>query len=295
MKAKTCLLLLLLLHVAGVAAQATLQVVTQTVQKNLRWKPGSEVEIICEKAEVEVEAIAGQQQVSVNAELSARHPRLDSAQADVKAWKFVTSTIGKKIYIRAYIGLSGGQRLPASNLKARIRVQVPAGCAVTLNNKFGKARIDKISAAVHLTGEFCAFTLRDVQGSVSVQSNYGNVDGSRLSGPVAVQSKRSDISLNGLRNDCSVRSEYGAVSVETDAQTGNLSVQATKCDVTVGTPAVPRHNFQLRARYGDVRTPPNLHFDTGGSSGDTHQAALQQGAGRPQVTVETNFGKITIN
>ncbi len=293
MQTKTLLIALLLLSATGAAAQATLQVVTQTVQKNLRWKSGSEVEIICEKAEVEVEA-ADQQQVSVSADLSARHPRLDSAQADVKAWKFVTSTIGKKIYIRAYIGLSAGQSLPGSNLKARIRVLVPHGCAVTLSNKFGKARVEKISAAVRLTGEFCAFTLRDVQGSVRVQSSYGNVDGSRLAGPVDVQSKRSDVSLSGLGSDCTVRSEYGAVSVEASQQTGNLSVQATKCDVTVDTPDPPRHNFQLRTTYGDLNTPLNLHFDTKGSSGNTRQAALQQGTGRPNVNIETNFGKITV-
>lgn len=293
MQTKTLLLALLLLNAAGAAAQATLQVVTQNVQKNLRWKPGNEVEIICEKAEVEVEA-ADQQQVSVSAELSARHPRLDSAQTDVKAWKFVTSTIGKKIYIRAYIGLPAGQKLPSSNLKARLRVLVPKGCPVTLNNKFGKAKVEKITGTVRLTGEFCTFTLRDVQGNVRVQSSYGNVDGSRLGGSVEVQSKRSDVSLSSLGSDCTVRSEYGAISVEASPKTGNLSVQATKCDVTVSAPASPRHNFQLRTTYGELNTPPNLKFDTQGTSGNIRQAALQQGTGRPTVNIETTFGKITV-
>jgi hypothetical protein len=293
MQAKTLLLALLLLSAAGAAAQTTLQVVTQTTQKNLRWKPGTEVEIICEKAEVEVEATE-QQQVTVSADLSARHPRLDSAQADVKAWKLVTSALGKKIYIRAYIGVSAGQPPPGSHLKARIRVQVPKGCPVTLNNKFGKARLENISGALRLTGEFCAFTLRDVQGSVRVQSSYGNVDGSRIGGPVEVQSKRSDVSLSGLRSHCTVRSEYGTVTLEASAQTGNLSVQATKCDVTVDAPDPPRHNFQLRTSYGELHTPAQLRFDTGGSSGNTRQASLRQGADKPQVNIETNFGKIII-
>ncbi len=294
MRTKILLFALLLLTAGEAAAQTTLQVVTQTVQKNLRWKPGMEVEIICEKADVEVEA-ANQTQVSVSAELSARHPRLDSAQADVRAWKLVTSSIGRKIYIRAYVGLLSGQQLPASNLKARIRILVPQGCPITLNNKFGKARLEKISAALQLTGEFCAFTLRDMQGSVTVHSNYGNVDGSHLAGPVDVQSKRSDISLSGLLSDCKVRSEYGSVSVEAGAKTGNLSVSATKCDVTIETAALIPHNFQLRATYGEVRTPANLHFDTGGSGGNTQKATLQQGASRPKVNVETNFGKITVH
>jgi len=291
--AKLRLIALLLLLAAGATAQTTLQVVTQTVQKTLPWKPGAAVEIICENAEVDVVA-ADQQQVSLRAELSARHPQLDSAQTDVKAWKFTTSTVGKKIYIRAYIGLPIGQKLPASNLKARIRVVVPQGCPVTLSNKFGKAHLEKISAAVQLTGEFCAFTLRDLLGSVQVQSRYGDVHGSRIAGTVTVESTRSDVSLSGLRNDCTVRSAYGAVSVEAGTQTGNLSVIATKCDVTVEALPPLRHNFDLRTTYGDLNTPANFPFDTKGSDGNTRQAALRQGTGLPKVHVETTFGKITV-
>ena len=287
------LIALLLLSATAASAQTTLQVVTQTVQKNLPWKSGASVEIICENAEVDVVS-AAQQVVSVTADLSARHPRLDSAQADVKAWKMVTSTAGKKISIRVYIGVPAGQRPPASNLKARIRVTVPPGCAVVLTNKFGKARLEKLSAAVQLTGEFCAFTLRDLEGSVQVQSQYGDVDGSGLAGSVTVHSKRGDVSLRGLRHDCTVRSEYGTVSIEAGPHTGNLTVSATKSDVTVQTPTPPRHNFQLRATYGDLNTPPHLPFDTQGSAGNIRQAALQQGAERPDARIETDFGKITI-
>lgn len=288
------LLLSLFLFGGGIAAQTTLQVVTKTVQRNLRWKTGYAVEINCEKAEVEVDAApANQSEVSVTAELTARHPSLDTARADLEAWKFVTSTVGKTIYIRAYIGLANNRPLPTSNLKARLVVRVPPDCALVLSNKFGKARLAKISAPVRLSGEFCAFTLSELKGSVQVESQYGNVEGAQLQGAVQVRAKRADVRLSGLQNDCSVRSEYGAVRVESSPQLGNLDVQATKSDVTVDAPPPYRHNFALRALHGQLVLPLSLQLDPSAVLKD-RELSLQLGANRPTFSIQTDFGKITV-
>jgi hypothetical protein len=292
---KTRIFLFLLLFAAGeAAAQTTLQVVTKTVQKTVSWKAGYAVEITCEKADIEVEtAPSGQNSVSVKAELSARHPQLDSARYDLDAWKFVTSTVGKKIFVRAYIGLPQGAALPASNLKAKLKVTVPANCPTTLSNKFGSARLENIAAPVTLSGEFCAFTLLQLGGKVQVDSRYGNVEGRQLSGPVEVQAKRADVSLAGLNGDCKVVSEYGSVQLEAAAQTGNVTVQASKGDVTLETPQPFRHNFDLKANYGEVTMPLSLRLDAGASS-DKQRASLNQGENRPFILVETTLGNITV-
>ena len=288
------ILFALLLAAGGTAAQTTLQVVTKTVQKTLKWKPGNTLEIICEKADVEVEAApSGERSVSVTASLSARHPELDSARADLAAWKFVTSSIGKKIFIRVYVGVPANAVLPASNLKAKIKVVAPADCPTTLSNKFGSARLEKITAAVALTGEFCSFNLVQLGGKVAVDSHYGNVEGSQLSGPVEVQIKRADVSLADIRNDCSVQSEYGAVNVEAGTYTGNIRVKASKGDVTVEAALPYRHNFDLYARHGEVIAPLALRLDAG-ATGDTRQASLHQNDRFPLIFVETTLGNITV-
>lgn len=283
------LLLVLLPAASPLLAQTTLQVVTQTVQKTVTWKPGYEVEINGEKAEVVVEPATGRQ-VSARAELTAKHPNLDSAKADVNAWKFVVSTVGKKIYIRAYIGLPAGKPLPVSNLKAKIIVQIPGACPVNLRNRFGQARLDHLDGAVALDGEFCSFNLNNLSGKVQVDSRYGNVEGHNLGGPVAVQAKRADVSLTDIRGDCRVTNEYGAVRVDAGQSTGNLTVEATKSDVTVGVSRQPRHNFELRAEYGQIHTPQNLPF----VAPNGQSASWQQGLGRPLVRIVTSFGKITV-
>lgn len=287
-------LLILLIGAGRAAGQTTLQVVTKTVQKTVSWKAGYSVEITCEKADIEVgTSFSGQNSVSVKAELSARHPQLDSARYDLKAWKFVATTVGKKIFIRVYIGLPTGAILPTSNLKAKLKVTVPVDCPTTLSNKFGSARLEKIAAPVVLSGEFCSFTFLQLSGKVKVDSRYGNVNGDQLSGPVEVQTKRADVSLAGLRNDCKVVSEYGAVRLEAAPQTGNITVQASKGDVTVETSQPFRHNFDLKANHGEVTIPLGLRLDAG-ASGDKQQASLHQGDNRPSISVETTLGDIVV-
>jgi hypothetical protein len=283
------LLLAFLLVAAGGNAQTTLQVATRTVQKTVTWKPGYEVEINGEKSEVLVEPASGNT-ISVRAELSAKHPMLDSATADVNAWKFVVSKVGKKIYIRAYIGLPAGKPLPVSNMKAKITVFLPPQCPINLRNKFGQARLDGLQGPVALSGEFCNFTLINLSGKVRVDSRYGDVTGQNLGGAVQVDARRADVSLSNLHNDCQVKSEYGAVRVEAGRDAGNLTITANKSDVTVSVPAQTRHNFNLNAQYGQLQVPKNMPFKTASATA----AGWQQGLGRPEINVSTTFGKITV-
>ena len=286
--------LVLLLATREAIAQTTLQVVTKNIRKSIAWKPGISLEINCEKADIIVEtAPPDQQSVQVNAELSARHPLLDSARHDLEAWKFAVSTIGKKIYIRAYVGLPSGAALPASNLKAKLKISVPTNCPTTLSNKFGSARIEKITAPIALSGEFCSFSLVQLGGKVQVDSRYGNVDGQQLSGPVNVESNRAEVSLSGLTGDCSVRSKYGNVHLEAASQTGNITVEASEADVTVAMPPPLRHNFDLKANYGQVSIPLGLRLEAGASS-TGQQASLRLGSNYPSIVVETTLGNITV-
>lgn len=289
---KIVYVLAILLYGGGVAAQTTLQVVTKSVQKSLPWKPGESLEITCEKAEVEVfPAPAGQQEISLKAELSAKHPLLDSAKYDLEAWQLATSTAGKRTYVRAYIGVGKGRRLPGSNMKVKITLWVPATCPTTLNNKFGKAKVEKITGALRLTGAFCAFNLSEL-GSVSVESQYGNVDARQISGSLDICTKRGDVRLRDLWGDCAIQSEFGEVRIEAGSRTGNVKVQANKSEVTVELPSAPAHDLFLTCAYGDLTLPTSPRFELD-KQGNTQRA--QYAKQHPKkVTVDAKFGKLTL-
>jgi Putative adhesin len=289
---KTILITLFLCCAAGgLAAQTTLQVATRNIRKTVSWKPGYELIINGEKAEVQISPV-DTNAVIITAELSAKHPSLDTASIDLDSWQFLVSTSGKKIYIRAYIGLVNGKNLPLSNMKVKITVLAPKNCPVNLSNKYGKARIEQLDGPVALTGEFCQFQLVNLRGDLDIKSQYGSINGNKLEGKIAVESKRADIHLDSFSADCTIRSEYGQIELGVTPGSGNLTVNGTKSDITLEMNPVTSHNFSLHSAYGTVVAPAG--FNTSTSSPDNPRATLQNTTGAPAINLETTFGKIFI-
>jgi hypothetical protein len=274
-------------------AQTTLKVVTKNIQKTVNWKAGQEVWVNSEKAEIEI-APTNDNTIRIQAELSTKHPNPDSARLDLEAWQFVVSTIGKKIYIRAYIGVTSGKALPTSNFKASLKITLPAACPVNLANKYGKAHLEKLDGAISLSGEFCQFKLEYLKGKVDVNSRYGNVEGRHLSGPLEVQIKRADVFLSGTSNSCNLTSEYGKVTMETSAQTGNVAIVSNKSEVTLVPGPNNQHNFDLKNTYGSLSIQKNLPFVVENPDKNTHLATLKKNGQQREIKVNAVFGQLTI-
>ena len=283
--------LLLFLLPYALPAQTVLQVATKNIRKTVPCKPGATLLIHSEKAEIEVLPGAGPT-VTVEAELSARHPVLDSARTDLEAWKLVVDATGGKIAVRAYIGVDAKASLPVSSLKAKLRITAPADCPVRLSNSFGKAYLEKRKGPVVLQGEFCAFQLEELHGKVELESRYGKVEGRQLSGPVSMQVKRADIELSGLANSCSVKSEYGQVALETSRFTGAVTMQGEKSDIRIKTTDPAAHNFEIRATNGALNLRHPLPFTVSQPDKTTRQALLQRDKSLPLVKIIANSGSV---
>lgn len=285
--------LLLFLLPCALPAQTVLQVVTKNIRKTVPCKPGATLLIHSEKAEIEVLPGAGST-VTVEAELSARHPVLDSARADLEAWKLVVDAAGGKIAVRAYIGVDAQAPLPVSSLKAKLRITAPADCPVRLSNSFGKAYLEKRKGPVVLQGEFCAFQLAELDGRVELESRYGKVEGRQLSGPVLMQVKRADIELSGLSNSCAVKSAYGHVALETSRRTGSVTMQGEKSDIQITTTDPAAHNFEVKTTNGALNLRHPLPFTVSQPDKNTRQALLQGDQSLPLVKIIANSGSVDI-
>ncbi len=292
---KTFIPVLIVLTFAHLEAQNPLQVVTRSVQKTFPCKSGHKLEITAEKAEIEIRlGSSTDKNIQISAELVARHARLDSAKADLDSWKFLTNSSGKTTYIRTYIGLEKKQKLPSSNLKAKITVTVPPNCGAVVDNKFGKIRIENLSGDVRINGAFCGVSLKNIKGNVSLLGQYGSLEANEIHGAIDVKSKRAEIAIKDIFGHCSVSSEYGNIYIDPGNDMGNLNVQATKCDVALNAPSPPSHNYQLIANYGQIATPPKAAFDNNGSSTNIQRANLRINKATYNIKVLTDFGKITV-
>ena len=272
-------------------AQTTLQVVSQNIEKTLPWKPGMELFVNGEKADVTVVS-TDSEVIRVSAELSAKHPSLDTAQVDVKAWQFVVSTVGNKIYVRAYVGVPAGKRAPVSNMRAHILISAPKQCPVNLSNRFGRAKLEHLEAPVTLSGYFCRFDLYALSGGLRIESEHGPVEGRDLKGPVDIKGKRADVTLREIAGDCAIQTEYGSVHLSTDQHTGNVRISGQNTNIALSSPDTGTHHYRLKTSYGNLDVPDK--FDKSGATGKELHASYQAKPGSPTIDVETSFGHIKV-
>lgn len=278
----------------GLNAQTTLQVVTKTVHKTLPWKAGYAIEVNGEKAEIEVEPnYSDPGNVSIKAELTTRHPRLDTAKMDLEAWKFIATQNGNTVYIRAYIAAPSAKSMPSSNLKAKILIKIPPSSPINISNKLGKVQLRQLQGNVRLIGEFCEFKITDQKSALEVHSQYGNIQGQNLEGKVSIDTKRADIKLSGIQGDCSIRCEYGTVELDGLSPSANLMVDSKKTEVKMDIPGTLPHNVELKAAHGNLDIPLGLHLDPASIVGK-QSFKRTMGKNRPKIKVESNFGNISI-
>lgn len=292
MKKILCIVLLMAgVGVGRAPAQTTLQVVSQNIEKTIPWKPGMELIVNGEKADVTV-VPTDSAIIRVSAELSAKHPGLDTAQADANTWQLVVSTVGNKIYIRTYIGVPAGKRAPVSNMRAQILISAPRQCPVHLSNRFGRAKLEHLEAPVSLSGYFCRFELHALSGGLHIESEHGTVEGRDLKGGVEIKGKRTDVTLQETAGDCNIQAEYGTVQLHTDQQTGNVRISGQKTNITLTPLEAGTHHIRLKTSYGNLDVSDK--FDKSGSTSKELHASYQAKPGSPTIDVETSFGHIKV-
>lgn len=289
-------ILITILFLAGwgtgqVFAQTTLQVVSRNIEKTVPWKPGMELVVNGEKADITV-IPTDSARIGITAEMSAKHPSLDTARTDVETWQFLVSTIGKKIYLRAYVGVTAGKRPPVSNMKVRITISTPKACGINLSNRFGKVKLENLDGPLVLNGYFCRFDLQTLTGELHIESEHGPVEGQNLKGLVDIIGKRADVTLQKTTGDCTIKTEYGSVRFDADHQTGNVRIAGQMTEVTINSPEDSTHNYQLKNRYGTLQVPDK--FDKRGSTDKENNATLHLKNDNRTIDVETTFGFIKI-
>lgn len=278
-------------ELSQITAQTTLQVVSKNIEKTVTWKPGMELVINGEKADITV-VPTDSARIGISAEMSAKHPSLDTARSDVETWQFLVSTSGKKIYLRAYVGVTAGRRAPVSNMKVRITISAPKACAIDLSNKFGRANLENLDGPMSLKGYFCRFDLQTLSGEIHIDTEHGAVDGSILTGPLVISGKRADVTLQKTTGDCTIKTEYGSVRLDTDQQTGNVRIAGQMTEVTIVSPNDSTHNYLLRTRYGTLYVPDK--FSKSIVAENENSASFRAKNEGPTIEVETTFSYIKI-
>lgn len=135
------------------------------------------------------------------------------------------------------------------------QVEVPAGMEVTVEHNYGEVEVEDFVGFLRLVTRFSNVTVEGLEGSLSVDNQYGTLEMSRISGPVTLEEAFSTSRLNLAQTE-------GGYSFQVAVTNGSLAGNA---------PLTKEVRQNITSAWGTI------------------------GDGRHPVRIKSSFGSLTIN
>jgi hypothetical protein len=277
-------------------AQTTLQVVTKRIDKDFPYKEGYEVNIEGDRAEVYIESW-NQSTIRVHLELVSKNVNREQAEQDLERMQYGATKEKNKIYLRNYFTSPDGADKPESQLKAVYRIYLPEKCPVYLKNNYGLANISNLINKLRINSRFSRIGLENIQGTMDINTQFGDLFGQNLNGEVNVVSRRSDITLKNMKGRYDINAQYGLLRLYA-ANEGllGLDLHADKSQVFLYNTKLTSYSYDLTVQNGRIDYPNELKFKIL----DQKDPNIRKVTFRPNkeyypnMTISITFGDLTI-
>jgi hypothetical protein len=233
--------------------QNTREVVTKTIEDTYPYRAGKELAVEGEKAEIFVETW-DKEQIRIKVVLTARHPKLEQAQADLENLQYISEVAGQKIFIKNK--RTNAEVQPESELSVEYFITLPEACPVYLKSYFGGATISNLRNQLRINGAYSAINIDNVQGLLDIRTRFGDITGERIDGNVVINSRRSDINLLDVGGTFTINAQYGELRLSPNLQMRDLRINADKSDVYIFEPIGGEGlAYELALNNGEVKLP----------------------------------------
>ena len=155
---------------------------------------------------------------------------------------------------------------------------------------FGGSHFQKIAQPLNYKSSRTAFSLQRLDGELNIGSQEFSADG--ISGPVSVETRRRNVTLNRVSGDVKVKTDNGTVEIGTVLPVGSITVDNHNGEVTVSVPDKAKFTFQADASGGNVNTDIGLSNQS--KPNDGSMSGTYNGGGSA-IRLSTTHGDITLN
>ncbi|MEM6395612.1 MAG: hypothetical protein AAF741_04640 [Bacteroidota bacterium] len=269
-----------------------LQVVTKTIEDNYDYRPGMEVAVEGEKAEIFVETW-DRNEISVRLKLVAKHPVIDTARKEIENLTFITKREGDKIYLRNK--LVDQSLRPESELYVYYYLTLPEDCPVYLKSHFGAANINNLKNRLRIFGEYTQININNVEGMMDINTRFGDILGERLDGNVFITARRSDVELYDIGGNFTINSQYGELTVSPNSKLTDLQINADRSDVYLIDPDGRPLSYSLSSTYGEMVLPDEVPVTELESNDGIQRVRIESGREiHGEIKVSVSFGSLIL-
>jgi len=271
----------------------TFQVVTKTMEETNNWNSKQTLEINGENAIIHI-ATWDQDKIQTTIELIAKHPEKEIAEKDIEVLQYNITSQRKRITINNFLSVSKESK-PASTLKTKLTILVPSNCPLAIKNNFGSIHIEGLQQQLEIDSRFTKISIENIQGEINLNSHLGEIKGKSILANTKITSNRSDIFLEKLSGNITMKAEYGTIQIlEDPAYTYNLDLKGNKSDVTILNANSDLNNYALSTSFGTISTPSQTIFDVVMDSDTLRQVEALAITPQSKVMVSLTYGDILV-
>lgn len=274
-------------------SQTKVQVVTQKQVKTFKWKPGQELEIVGERAEIYCTA-HDLNTIVIEVELIAKHKDKSVAEKDLKKLQLMMDKVGGKIFIRDFIQLDSDNKKPESGLKTVMNIKVPKHCEITINNYFGKINIENLQSVLTINGEYSKIDLKNINGRIEVNSKFGDITASNTSGKLDITSNRSDIILENVSGIINLKSTLAEIHITGLRNPESLKIDAKKSKVYITSIYSLDFGYILNLEKVDFTKPKWMYLDYTENEASILKANTINFESLPIIDIRLNTGSLAL-
>jgi hypothetical protein len=188
-------------------------------------------------------------------------------------------------------------RAPIGGCSAGFNMTGPAGVPVNINDWFGQLDTSRLSGDVTLSSNSGDIDASRLTGTLRLNDSFGDIDASTLSGHIKLTSNSGDIDASRLTGDTQIFDSFGDVTINGLAA-ADLKCTGQSADFTIVFTTVPR-NVQVGDNFGDVTLvlppgPTRYHVTTLNQFGHTSVTVPRSSTAADTITVLSNSGSVVV-
>ncbi len=210
--------------------QTELQVVTKTIENEIKFKDNYSIHITGEKAEIEF-VKTDENVIRFTVLLIAKNPDLNQAKVDIEKHEFVVDRVGKTVYLRNFVSLKSGEEKPESNLKVEYLIYAPISCNISLENKFCTTIVNGFENEIEVNSSLSNLNIKDHSGTLQIEDFLGEINIENGAGNYEIDAKRSAIKLKNIKGEFKIESKYGEIEIEGDPSLYNINIKGSGSEV----------------------------------------------------------------
>jgi hypothetical protein len=273
-------------------AQVKVQVVSQTIDRQISYSEGMSVLLNGEHAEIYCTSHP-EKNIDIEITLVSRHEDRTIAEADLKKMKWLVEVKGNVCYIRNYVELSRNETKPGSSLKVIYHISLPEICPLEIHNYFGKTEVSSMKNSLKIDSEFSTINLFGIAGTSIITSLFGDITATNIQGETAITTSRSNINISGSGGDLSLNATSASIDLRDLKSVKSIRIDAQKSGVLFHEVNFEQYCYNISLSASKVVKPEKMILDF--VPGEKGRSAAEYNKGKPYPLVQINLDNSTLN